>query len=72
MAEIADHKCLGVVRLRKVVVERSKACHSLVVSLGVLRKVVESCMIEIEAGSGSRVVVAVGCTAEAEVEIEMD
>jgi len=58
MAEIAGHKCLGVVCLRTTVVGRSKVSHNLVVSLEELHKVVESCMTEIEAGSGSRIVVA--------------
>jgi hypothetical protein len=64
MAEIAGHKCLGVVCLRTTVVGRSKVSHNLVVSLEELHKVVESCMTEIEAGSGSRIVVAFDCMIE--------
>ena len=71
MAEIAGHKCLGVVCLRTTVVGRSKVSHNLVVSLEELHKVVESCMTEIEAGSGSRTVVVVDCMTEIEIEASL-
>jgi hypothetical protein len=65
MTEIADHKCLGAGPLRMAVVEYLLLCHKLAVSLEVLRKeVVESCMIEIEVGSGRRMVVKAGCMIE--------
>jgi len=71
MAEIAAHRCLGVVYHRMVVVGRLKGYHNRVVSLEGLHKVVESYMTEIEAGSGSRTVVVVDCMTEVEIEANL-
>lgn len=63
----AGHKYLGAGYLRKV--GRLKACHNLVASLRALRRmVVVSCMIEVEVGSESTIVVKVGCMIEIEVD----
>ena len=71
MAEIAGHRCPGVVRLRTVVVAHSREYHNPVVRLEEPHKVVESCTTAIEAGSGSRTAVVVDCMTETEIGVSL-